>query len=65
MKIVNDEEGMMMMMMQVSCDDYDDDTVQTFNYCTRRTDVCQCLVVQIPMDNMPKKAKHIDDPRSL
>ena len=27
-------------------------TVQTFNSCTSRPDVCQCLVVQIPMDNM-------------
>ena len=56
---------MMMMMMQASCDDYGDDTVQISNYCTKRPDVCQCLVVQTPMDNTPKKAKHIDDPRSL
>ena len=30
-------------------------TVQTFNSGTSRPDVCQCLVVQIPMDNMSKK----------
>ena len=29
-------------------------TVQTFNSCTSRPDVCQCLVVQIPMDKMSK-----------
>ena len=29
-------------------------TVQTFNSCTSRPDVCQCLVVQTPMDNMSK-----------
>ena len=29
-------------------------TVQTFNFCTSRPDVCQRLVVQIPMDNMSK-----------
>ena len=27
-------------------------TVQTFNSCTSRPDVCQCLVVQSPIDNM-------------
>ena len=27
-------------------------TVQLFNSCTSRLDFCQCLVVQIPMDNM-------------
>ena len=27
-------------------------TVQTFNSCASRPDVCQCLVVQIPIDNM-------------
>ena len=27
-------------------------TVQTFNSCTRRSDVCQCLVVQTPTDNI-------------
>ena len=27
-------------------------TVQTFNSCTSRPDVCQCLVVQRPIDNM-------------
>ena len=30
------------------------DTVQTFNSCTSRPDVCHCLVVQIPIDNMSK-----------
>ena len=41
-------------------------TVKTFNSCTSRLDVSQCLVVQTPMDNMSKKyAKHINDPRSL
>ena len=30
-------------------------TVQTLNSCTSRPDVCQCLVVQIPMNNLPKK----------
>ena len=29
-------------------------TVQTFNSCTSRPDVCHCLVVQIPIDNMSK-----------
>ena len=29
-------------------------TVQTFNFCNRLPDVCQCLVVQKPMDNMSK-----------
>ena len=29
-------------------------TVQTFNSCTSRLDVCYCLVVQTPMDNMLK-----------
>ena len=28
------------------------DTVQTFNSCTNRPDVCQCPVVQTPMNNM-------------
>ena len=27
-------------------------TVQTFNSCTSRLDVCQCLVVQTPMNNV-------------
>ena len=27
-------------------------TVQEFNSCTSQLDVCQCLVVQTPMDNM-------------
>ena len=30
-------------------------TVQTFNSCTSRPDVCQCLVVQTPMDNVKIK----------
>ena len=29
-------------------------TVQTFNSCTSRPDVCYCLVVQTPIDNMSK-----------
>ena len=29
-------------------------TVQTFSSCTSRTDVCQCLVVQTLVNNMPK-----------
>ena len=29
-------------------------TVQTFNSCTHRPDVCQCLVVHTSMDNMSK-----------
>ena len=29
-------------------------TVQTFNSCTSRPDVCQCLVVQTPMDSMSR-----------
>ena len=28
--------------------------VQTFNSCTSRPDICQCLVVQTSMDNMSK-----------
>ena len=41
-------------------------TVQPFNSCTSRPDVCQCLVVQKPVDNMSKRyAKYINDPRSL
>ena len=28
--------------------------VQTFNSCTKRLGVCQCLVVEIPIDNMSK-----------
>ena len=27
-------------------------TIQTFNSCTSGPDVCQCMVVQIPMHNM-------------
>ena len=30
-------------------------TVKAFNSCTMRPDFCQCMVVQIPMDNMSKK----------
>ena len=30
-------------------------TVQTFNFCTSRPDVCQCLDVQIPIQKMSKK----------
>ena len=30
-------------------------TVQTFNSCTSRLDVCQCPVIHIPMNNMSKK----------
>ena len=29
-------------------------TVQTFNSCNSRSDVCQCLVVQTPRNNMSK-----------
>ena len=29
-------------------------TVRTFNSCTSRPEVCQCLVIQTPMDNMSK-----------
>ena len=29
-------------------------TVQTFNSCTSRPVVCQCLVVKAPVDNMSK-----------
>ena len=37
-------------------------TVQIFNFCTSRPDVGQ---TKTPMDNMPKKAKHIYSQRSL
>ena len=30
-------------------------TVQTFNSCTSRPDICQCLVVQTPIDIMSNK----------
>ena len=41
-------------------------TVQTFNSCTSRPYICQCLVVQTPMDDMSKtEANHINDSRSL
>ena len=33
----------------------DQRTVQTFDSCTSRTDVCRCLAVQKNMDNMSKK----------
>ena len=29
-------------------------TVQTFTSCTSQPEVCQCLVVQIPIENMSK-----------
>ena len=29
-------------------------TLQAFNYCTSRPDVCQCLVVQTPIENKPR-----------
>ena len=32
---------------------FDNYTVQTFNSCTSRPDVCRCLGVQTPVDNMP------------
>ena len=38
-----------LLLMPNSC------TVQTFNPCTSRPGVCQCLVVQTPMDNMSKE----------
>ena len=31
------------------------DTVQTFDFCNSQPDVCQCIFVQIPMDNISKK----------
>ena len=34
-------------------------TVQICNSCTSRPDVCQCLVVQKPMDNMSKHKPNI------
>ena len=40
--------------------------VETFNACTSRPDVCQCLVVQTTMDDMSKiSAKNINDTRNL
>ena len=40
-------------------------TAQTFNSCTSRPYVCQCLVVHTPMDNMSDThAKHINALRS-
>ena len=40
-------------------------TVQTFNCCTSRPDVCQRLVVQKIMDNVKSFAKDTNDTRSL
>ena len=40
-------------------------TVQIFNSFTSRLDVCQCLVVQAPIDNMSKTSQHINDQHSL
>ena len=35
----------------------------TFNSCTSRLDICQCLVVQTPVDNMSnKETKYFNDP---
>ena len=36
----------------------DVDTVQTFDFCTTRPDVCQGLVVQTPIDNMSNNKMH-------
>ena len=33
-------------------------TVQIFKFCTSRPDVCQCLVVNTPMDNMTENKKN-------
>ena len=30
------------------------DTIQTINSCNSRPDICQCLIVQAPIDNMSK-----------
>ena len=30
-------------------------TIQTFHTCTRQLEICQCLVVKTPMDNMLKR----------
>ena len=40
-------------------------TVQTFSSCTSRLDICQCLVVESPMDNMPNKPITQGEPRNL
>ena len=40
-------------------------TVQTLNVCTSRPDICQCLVVQSPMDSMSKYGKRINYKHSL
>ena len=34
-------------------------TVQTFNSCASQPDVCQCLVVKTPMDNMSKEISEV------
>ena len=40
--------------------------VQALSSCISRPDICQCLVVQTPMDNIPKAyAMHINYPRRL
>ena len=41
------------------------DTVETSNSFTSRPDVCQCLVEQLPIDNMSKEISQAHDPRSL
>ena len=42
------------------------ETVQTFNSCTSRPDVCLCPVVQTPINSMSKSyVEHINDPCSL
>ena len=40
-------------------------TVQPFNSCTSRPDVCQCLVVKFVWITCPKQAKYIIDTRCL
>ena len=39
-------------------------TVQTFKSCTSQPDVCQCLVVKTPIENI-SKAKHINGESKL
>ena len=34
-------------------------TVMTFNFCTSQADVCHCLVVQTPMDDISKNKQSI------
>ena len=43
------------------------DTIQTFNSCTIRPNVCQCLVVHTSIDNLSKDkpSTSVHDPRSL